>query len=261
MRYEIFADSTNPILNIVSVGYTENPDISKYGPAFRDQYIIHYCLSGKGYFNGEPVTQGQGFLITPNMFQEYHPDLKDPWEFIWIISNDEKISDLFSKYKTIQDTNIFNFYSFEKLNNLKQFLINSKNKIYSSYLLLEFVISVFNDSLKTSNSIPISYTSSVYFEAAINYINTHPNTYVKNLTNFLGITQPYLYKIFKQKTDLSPKQYILMEKLKKSKKLLKESNLTVTQVASAVGFSDVLDFSKFFTSKTGYSPQNFRKNN
>ncbi|MEE0945404.1 MAG: AraC family transcriptional regulator [Acutalibacteraceae bacterium] len=259
MRYEIFSDSNNPILNIISIGYTQNPQISRYGPSFREQYIIHYCISGKGYFNNTPIIKGQGFLITPDMFQEYHPDTNTPWEFIWIISEDKRIHDIFSKFNADSNTMVFNFFHFEKLYDIKNFLINSKKNIYSSYLLLEMFLSILNDSLNPLNNKEI-YNSSIYFKAAINYINTNINASVKELTIFLGISQPYLYKIFKEKTDLSPKQYIINQKLKKSKKLLTDSDLSITQIATSMGYGDVLDFSKFFSKRIGCSPQQFRKN-
>ena len=47
-------------------------------------------------------------------------------------------------------------------------------------------------------------------------------------------------------------------KIEQAKQLLKKTDITVTQVANSVGFSDVLSFSRFFTSKMGVSPQKYR---
>ena len=73
-----------------------------------------------------------------------------------------------------------------------------------------------------------------------------------------GITQPYLYRIFREETGLSPKQYILNEKLDHAKRLLRETEFSVSEIAGTVGFASVLDFSKFFSRQTGESPSAYR---
>ncbi|MBR4034234.1 MAG: helix-turn-helix domain-containing protein, partial [Clostridia bacterium] len=69
----------------------------------------------------------------------------------------------------------------------------------------------------------------------------------------------YLYKVFKNNVAISPKQYILQSKLLQAQLLLKESDLSISEVGDAVGFSDVLAFSRFFSSRTGCSPTDYRK--
>ena len=92
MRYSIFSKSNCPILDITNIGYAKDTAVTRFGPGVRNSYIIHYVISGKGYFNGNSVSAGQGFLITPGMKEHYYPDKNEPWEFLWVISNDDKIA-------------------------------------------------------------------------------------------------------------------------------------------------------------------------
>jgi transcriptional regulator GlxA family with amidase domain len=62
----------------------------------------------------------------------------------------------------------------------------------------------------------------------------------------------------KEKLGVSPKQYIDEVRIDKAKRLLKETSLSITQIASSVGFPDVLSFSKFFSSKAKQSPTHYR---
>ena len=80
MRYSIY--STKPLFGVLvnAVGFSADTDVTRYGPGRRNQTIIHYCLRGSGYFNSSPVHSGQGFLIRPGDWEEYHPDSQDPWE-------------------------------------------------------------------------------------------------------------------------------------------------------------------------------------
>ena len=87
------------------MGYSAEPTETRFGPSVRNSYIIHYVLSGKGYFNGNPVKKGQGFLITHNMKEHYYPDSDDPWNFLWVISDDKKAQ--LDTYKVASDDGIY----------------------------------------------------------------------------------------------------------------------------------------------------------
>ena len=81
---------------------------------------------------------------------------------------------------------------------------------------------------------------------------------INEITAFLGVSQQYLYKICKTRLSVSPKRYIVDRKLFYAKKLLKESAMSITEIANSLGFEDVLTFSKFFSSHEKKSPQRFR---
>ena len=260
MRYAIFSKSRCPLLHISDIGYANSPRVTRFGPGRRNAYLVHYILSGKGFFNGHPLSAGEGFLITPGMPEEYHPDPADPWEYVWIISDDPKFQDLLECYHADPETNIFRYDFLHALQEMKEVLISNPNTLYDPYEMLEFFLGIFKHHTKhpiVENTKP---NSEVYLEAAVHYIHSnlfYPIT-VSEITAFLGVSQPYLFRIFKEKFSKSPKQYISDCKFTHAKKLLKETDMTVTQIAISVGFPDVLSFSKFFSAKEGRSPQSYR---
>lgn len=261
MRYQIFSKTVCPLLNIDSIGYAKNTRVTRFGPGLRKQYIIHYVISGKGYFNGNAVSSGQGFLITPGMLEEYHPDEKNPWEFFWIISTDEKMSGLFSYYNYDKNTNIFNYTYIGKVKTVSEMITANSNAIYNSFEMLEIFLDLFKNQIDDNPGHISKSNSDIYIEAAESYVKTNlsVSVKVKDLTEFLGISQPYLYRIFKEKSGKSPKEYIDDYRIEQAKKLLQNSDITVTQVANSVGFGDVFIFSRFFSLKTGLSPKKYRQ--
>jgi len=263
MRYSIFSDSVCPILNIINIGYAKDPAVTRFGPGARNSYIIHYVISGKGYFNGRPVNAGQGFLITPNMQEHYYPDENLPWEFLWVISNDEKMADVFELFHADKNSNIFSYNYASAVQKLSMVIIEKNNHIVSPFEALEIFLQIFKYQPEEAGSISPKANAEIYIESSINFIqsNIHTTISVAQLTEFLGVSQPYLFKLFKAKFQISPKEYILRQKLNRAQLLLKETSFTVTHVANSVGFQDVLSFSKFFKSRTGISPQNFRNTN
>ena len=258
MRYTIFLRSACSLLNISSIGYSSDPSVTRFGPGVRDLFIIHYVLSGKGYFNTSPVCAGLGFLIHPNMPEYYFPDEKEPWEFLWIVSDDPKMAELFHLLHADPQTGIFSFGDLSAVKNLSTFLIANNNRTYSGFEMLSFFLQVFQE--KEARQTDRKSNAELYLDAALRYIdlNIQNSITVSEITRFLGITQPYLYKLFQERFSASPKQYILTQKLTRARKLLRQTDLSVTHIANSVGFPDVLSFSRCFKKKFGISPLGYR---
>lgn len=261
MRYNIFSLHDNDFFNIDTIGYGENTNVTHFGPGKRNLYIIHYVLSGKGYFNGHSVEQGQGFLIYPNMYEHYFPDKKNPWKFLWIISEDKNMVKLFKEYNANKLTNVFEYSNVFDLVEIKNMIIANNNKFYGSTKIAEIFLSIFNNCKK--QTINRKKTEDIYFDHCVQYIKT--NVYrrlkVEELVKILGISQSYIYKIFMKKCGMSPQKYIMNLKIEQAKALLTSSDMTVTEVASSVGYEDALNFSKIFKAYTGASPTQFLKLN
>ena len=91
------------------MGSNRKTHLVNIGPMLRSSYIIHYVLSGRGYYNGNPVEQGQGFLILPGSVEEYHADRSDPWELLWVVSEDERMEKVFPAFGADPETGIFSY--------------------------------------------------------------------------------------------------------------------------------------------------------
>ena len=233
-------------------------DITRFGPGRRDLYIIHYVISGVGYFNGNRVSKGQGFLITPGMAEHYYPDKANPWTFLWVIFSGSEVEKIFKEYNADPQTHIFEYSNIDSIMKAVNTIIGNKHR-YTTSELFEFYLNIFNNHRYIHRTHQSS--SDIYCEYAVNYINLnlYRTVTVEELTDILGITQPYLYKIFTNKYGISPKKYITDCKLSKAKQLLTETDLPVCEVAASVGDADSLSFSKQFKKLTGYSPTTFRE--
>ena len=65
-------------------------------------------------------------------------------------------------------------------------------------------------------------------------------------------------KEFKKVTNQTPMQYIVGLRITKATELLLSTRMNVSQVASAVGYSNALYFSRLFSKHTGMSPKQYR---
>lgn len=62
----------------------------------------------------------------------------------------------------------------------------------------------------------------------------------------LNISAAYLYELFRKETGQSPGQYFLLHKLVTARKLLRETNMTVTDIADYLGFSSLHYLARLF---------------
>ena len=70
----------------------------------------------------------------------------------------------------------------------------------------------------------------------------------------------YLLRKFKEKYGASVIEYSNNLKLECAKKMLLD-NYTVNEIAENLSFSSIYSFSRFFSSREGISPLNYRKQN
>lgn len=102
--------------------------------------------------------------------------------------------------------------------------------------------------------------SLVKFERVLNYIEEHyrePVT-LSELAGLMNISTMYFSNSFKKAFHISPKQYILNKRLTEGQRLLLETDLSVKEIAYAVGFENENYFSEFFSQKVGISALRFR---
>jgi AraC family transcriptional regulator of adaptative response / methylphosphotriester-DNA alkyltransferase methyltransferase len=69
----------------------------------------------------------------------------------------------------------------------------------------------------------------------------------------------YLQRVFKQKTQMSPTQYLMLKRLEVAKSLLETSPLSITQIALRVGFKNSAHFSSIFAKAVGVPPSKYRR--
>ena len=86
-----------------------------------------------------------------------------------------------------------------------------------------------------------------------------PGFDVNALAKELGVSRMTLYRKFKAVTGESPSAFIREIKMRKAAALLKERSMNVSEVADAVGFQELSNFSSSFKKHFGVSPSQFGK--
>ena len=75
----------------------------------------------------------------------------------------------------------------------------------------------------------------------------------------LGYHSYYLNRVFKRNTGVTIHQAVIKEKIRIAKRLLSETNLPISYVASEVGFEERSQFCTVFRKYTGFTPTEYRR--
>ncbi|MFD2333561.1 AraC family transcriptional regulator [Cohnella sp. GCM10020058] len=92
-----------------------------------------------------------------------------------------------------------------------------------------------------------------------NYIREHyaENVQHSDLEQIAGLSRNYIIVQFKRQFGLTPMQYLTWVRIQKARELALQTNLTISEIATFVGYADVHTFGKMFKKKTGTSLSQF----
>ncbi|MBE5783804.1 MAG: helix-turn-helix transcriptional regulator [Clostridiales bacterium] len=94
---------------------------------------------------------------------------------------------------------------------------------------------------------------------ALDYISENYNKKITNddLAAVTGLSTVYFRKLFAQMMHMSPMTYVHEMRIQKAKDMLKSDYGTLADVARALGYSGIYDFSRDFKKHTGISPSKY----
>lgn len=141
-------------------------------------------------------------------------------------------------------------------------LISLCSNLIDKHILLKGKYGLGQDIDKGIQQIVIKSHDEQLMERLVKTINTNlsnPNFTVEILAENVGISRVQLHRKLKELLGLSASEFIRNLRLKQATVLLKENDITISQIAYAVGFSNPILFSSTFKKAYGCSPTEYRE--
>jgi AraC-like DNA-binding protein len=125
------------------------------------------------------------------------------------------------------------------------------DEMSAAYKMLKLLISL---------STPKSPISNHTLLAALEYIheNYKKKINVSDLAQITHTSESYLYSVFKSNLGTSPVAYLTHYRLTIASDMIRQSELSIKEIAEAVGFDDQFYFSKVFKKRFNVSPRKYR---
>lgn len=81
---------------------------------------------------------------------------------------------------------------------------------------------------------------------------------LETMASQAGLSRPQFVRRFRKQTGASPARYVIGARTERARLLLRESEMSLSEIADALGYSDVYYFCRQFQSETGCPPGRFR---
>ena len=91
------------------------------------------------------------------------------------------------------------------------------------------------------------------------HANYHEKITVEEIAKHLNISRSECFRCFKRFTNKRPFEYIIEYRLSKAAQLLRETEISISDISSACGFDSASYFSKLFKEKYAMTPLQYRR--
>ncbi len=267
---------------INTVGYSITNPLETYPPANHPSshhftwnkgrtlngYYIVFISKGRGTFESaltspKTVSEGICFLLYPNVWHRYKPDLNTGWEEYWVGFNGMYPEHIIKNNFGDPENPFFEIGLNEPFLIAFQHLLESVRNGLPGYhqvisgITLEMLATLRN--LSSGNyqcqdkDLQLIHKAKFILRESLEQAIDIPQ-----MAKELPMGYSKFRKLFKEETGISPHQYYLNLRINRAKSLLQTTDLNVNEVAFQSGFESEYYFSKFFKKKVNLSPTEYR---
>ncbi len=199
-------------------------------------------------------------LIPQAVRHEYYTPKDGIWEFYWAHPQGTISNAILEYFFHLCDDTVFHSENIgmyiEKIETIMQYIKN-KESLSEMTLCAEFSDLMYKLLSDTrDHTVPKRISGSV-----IRYMEKHyaENISIKKLSEEFYVSPSHLIRCFKKESGYTPYEYLGMIRLTKACGLLEYTDMSVEQVAEAVGMPHVGRFITKFKKLKGVTPGNYRK--
>jgi len=222
---------------------------------------IMFTTGGSGVLIAEgkiyPQTAGVCTFIPPAVPHEYYPE-NGNWQTSWVVFRGSLLPQIMRKmgFSGIMSSKQVNTNELAHIFSAMFTLAGEYGKAEKcSELLYSYILEakrLFSDSAAAAND---------HIGKAASFMESG---YARDLTlseiaAAAGLSEQHFCRVFKRDTGMTPIEFLIKKRIAEAKALLRDTDLPVSEVAGAVGFTDRSYFTSVFRKYEGFSPSEYRK--
>lgn len=225
------------------------------------------------------VRQGDGFFINSNVMDRkenavpgervleinhiFHPvflsgHFKSRFEkkYLTPIINNQQIEVyMIRRGQPVSDKILANLCRLKELQLHENMEFQTRNILSETWLLL---LEDIRTNYKTNQSVKFEQTDRI--RNMLSFIHNHykDKITVAQIADAIGISEREAMRSFRKNLNQSPIEYLISYRMNEAKKMLRNSELSITEICYQCGFSDSSYFGKVFRKAYGMAPREYR---
>lgn len=237
------------------------------GPRQKAHYTIHFVREERLQFlyGGHEAELGKGdmFCMFPHTSYTYRVAPSEAsLKMIWFAINGSQVPELMA----LAGLNPDNTYQrkvvdFDLESILHQMTQLPKN-LSRKHLVLwnSLMYHIFAKLIPEQEESPAPRTPDFWLRKSLDFIHTcyAEQITVNDIASYVNIHRTHFSKTFTEQVGVPPVKYLQNIRLDKASQLLKQTSLSVTEIALTVGYPDLFSFTRAFTRQFGVSPSRVR---
>lgn len=226
---------------------------------------IAYVLEGQGTVTENEKTvrvkKGDVFILHAKNYHDYISDTDDPWILLWVQMSGPVVPDILRAYDL---TNVILIPDFDLKDDIEKIrsIITYNSDVETvdregPRLFLDLIQKIHNE-LVSRSKIEHPPSAAELIRARIDDLPDGCIT-LDQLCEEFHFTKQHIIRIFKKRYNITPYEYILDRRISITKSLLKNTDLSMKEIAVQLKFYDCAHLTEFFQKRTGLSPSEYRK--
>ncbi len=263
--YPVFASEVKLPFYLSGIGRT-SPEFHVRRDKGLTSHQLLYTAKGCGILkvSGKEYILGKNSLLylPPELPHEYYPE-HDEWTTCWMVFRGDCLKSImntmgFQNEKVAVNADLSAYEKiFARIYGLAADNLHCGEKcsllIYNAVLIAK---DIFDGSHNENN------TGNLIVDNAVRYINEHLGSDITlgELAELSGVSPQYFGRVFRQRLNMRPMEYVARVKVSKAKNMLLDSDLPIAAIAERLGYAEPTYFGIVFKKYEGISPSGFRKN-
>lgn len=263
--YPVFSNETVLPFYLSGIGRSSPEYLVRRDKGLTSHQFL-YTVKGRGVLNvqDKKYILGKNSLLylPPGLPHEYYPE-NGEWNTCWMVFRGDFLKDImntmgFRSEMVAVNVDLASFEKiFARIYGLASDNLHNSEKcsvlIYNSVLIARDIFDGKNTENNTGNQI---------VDEAVRYINEHTGYDITlgELSGLSGVSPQYFDRVFRQRLDMRPMEYVSRVKIAKAKAMLLDHGVTITEISEKLGYTSPTYFGIVFRKYEGISPSEFRKN-
>lgn len=232
-----------------------------------DEYIVIYCVDGKGWYEAAgqtwTVERGQVLFVQRDIPHSYGSEDSSPWSIQWAHFRGALAPSYLSLMNVTPEHPVINIGVHTSLCNLFDRSLGILQSGYSIHHLVQvssLLQQILSQMAFLATYSPPPGTTGLNAGAIISYMleNITQRCTLDEFAEQACLSRSYFSRQFRDKTGYSPIEYFIRLKIQRACELLETTKMTVGDISRALSYQDQYYFSRVFKRIVGVSPTQYR---